>query len=149
MVYGLEVRPYHGEARSVIGEVDVSLAGNVVLRVGREHSAGWEQTEHVALTPGEARDVAYEMLRKLDTNGSSGDLVLNPGTILPNGAIVIQASARKEHVWFILALRPGSHANDAYVTWECNRPGDATDTRWGHYFDSLPKAYEDFLTRGV
>lgn len=53
--------------RSVIGTVETSSYGNVVLRVGRENgrggeATGWHQTEHVTLRPDEARDFAREVL---------------------------------------------------------------------------------------
>ena len=42
--------------RSVLSDVEVSAGGNVILRVGREHGEGyWSQTEHVVMTPDEAR----------------------------------------------------------------------------------------------
>jgi len=50
---------------SVIGEIETSAAGNVILRVGKLHSIGWTQTEHVVLTPDEARALAAEVLAQL------------------------------------------------------------------------------------
>lgn len=54
----------HERPRSVIGAVTRSAAGNVVLRVGREAEVGgsYELTEHVVLTPAEARALALEIL---------------------------------------------------------------------------------------
>lgn len=48
--------------RSLIGEVERTLTGNIVLRVGRENEVrgqdyGWHQTEHVVLTQEEAREL--------------------------------------------------------------------------------------------
>lgn len=80
-------------------------------------------------------------------NETTGELVMLPGTTLPNGAIVIAASARNAHEWILLAMRPGFHAGDRYITWMCSRPGDGTDTRWGHYFDRIDDAVADFLER--
>ena len=70
----------------------------------------------------------------------------HPGDRLPNGAIVIAASTNKANVWIVLAMRPDAPF-DQYVTWECNRPGDGTDTRWGHYHTSLRAAVEDYYNR--
>lgn len=43
---------------SVIGGIERSGAGNLILRIGRNRwpyaGQGWEQTEHVVLTPEEA-----------------------------------------------------------------------------------------------
>lgn len=58
MPYGFEV-PNHGHGpRGVIGTPERSPAGNLVLRVGQDNlgQRGWRQTEHVVLTPDEARD---------------------------------------------------------------------------------------------
>jgi hypothetical protein len=55
--WGTEVDLGLGQpARSVIGPPARSARGNLVLRVGRERGSTWEQTEHVVLTPREARD---------------------------------------------------------------------------------------------
>ena len=70
---------------------------------------------------------------------------LTPGTVLPNGAIVIAASQREAHEWIVLALSPG--AAQPYVTWRCSRPGDGSDTKWGHYFASITEAVEDWRKR--
>lgn len=40
--------------RSVVGSLGNAPYGNVILRVGHETEDGWEQTEHVVLTPEEA-----------------------------------------------------------------------------------------------
>ena len=42
-------------APSVIGEVETSIKGNVILRVGRlaDDRSHWSQTEHVVMTPDE------------------------------------------------------------------------------------------------
>jgi hypothetical protein len=79
-------------------------------------------------------------------NPTTGHLVLNPGTVLPNGAIVIAVSCREADRYIILALRPGWHASDNYVTWKANRPGNG-ETYWGNYFDNIVEAVEDFLNR--
>lgn len=64
-MYGSAIRTEYdrqtGRARSVIGEVDTSSAGNVILRVGREAGDGWQQTEHVVLTPDEALALGDQM----------------------------------------------------------------------------------------
>jgi hypothetical protein len=80
-------------------------------------------------------------------NTTTGELVMNPGVVLPNGCVVIAASAAKAGIWIILALRPGYHTSDAYATWQCRRPGDGTDSTWGHYFDTLSDALLDYQGR--
>ena len=69
-LYGLaldrtQYEQLHGRPRSVIGSVTKSAGGNHVLRVGREEKVGgnYELTEHVVLTPAEARALALELLR--------------------------------------------------------------------------------------
>lgn len=66
------------------------------------------------------------------------------GDTLPNGATIVAISARNAHEWIILAIRPNG---DGYVTWKCSRPGDGSDTRWGHYFDDLDEALADYKER--
>jgi hypothetical protein len=58
----------HDQPRSVIGEVTQSVAGNVVLRVGRETAPGgpWALSEHVVLTPDEALRLAGELIARVD-----------------------------------------------------------------------------------
>ncbi len=71
---------------------------------------------------------------------------MNPGDILPNGATVITASARKANEWVILALYPLS-ARDPFVTWKASRPGTGVDTHTGHYFNNIEMAVADFYAR--
>lgn len=65
MIYGTQVEPdYYTPLRSLIGEVQTSPSGNVVLRIGREREAkdgSWSQTEHVVLTQSEAIDLIAEL----------------------------------------------------------------------------------------
>jgi hypothetical protein len=73
-------------------------------------------------------------------------LEMHPGTVLPNGAVVIAASARDAHEWILLCLNtPGEFM--PYVTWRCTRPGDGSDTVWGNYHDDLESALADFKRR--
>jgi hypothetical protein len=58
--------------RSVIGKMERSGTGNVILRVGRVNDGdgnpevrGWHQTEHVVLTPDEALDLIARLARAL------------------------------------------------------------------------------------
>lgn len=60
----------------VVGQVQTSHAGNVILRVGHEVDEGqrggghgWEQTEHVTLTPDEALGLIRAMVRALGPSG--------------------------------------------------------------------------------
>jgi hypothetical protein len=48
-----------------VAEVDRAPAGNVILRVGKEHapnSRSWSQVAHLSLTPAEARALAADLL---------------------------------------------------------------------------------------
>ena len=69
------------------------------------------------------------------------------GQTLPNGATIAKLSARKAHSWIILARISHAGWETEYVTWECSRPGDGSDTRWGHYFDDFGEADADFHER--
>lgn len=70
-VYGLEVEAPSAsyQARSVIGRLETSLAGNLILRVGRQNEPGlagpWHQTEHVVLAPDEALRFAVAVVAKV------------------------------------------------------------------------------------
>lgn len=77
-VYGQKIdRSEWNRRRSVITAPSASGTGNIILRVGREHDplergydgrsldGSWEQTEHVVLTPAEARRFATEILLAL------------------------------------------------------------------------------------
>lgn len=68
-VLGLEVeRGIWTHSRSVIGEVERTVSGNVALRIGQEEVNGggattsWRQTEHVTLTRAEAAELAAALL---------------------------------------------------------------------------------------
>lgn len=56
---------------SVIGEITQSPAGNVIVRVGRQNRSGpgWSVTEHVVLTPQEARALVDRVAGLLDDDG--------------------------------------------------------------------------------
>ena len=67
-LYGVVVPPgKYNPRRGVIAAPESSPAGNLVLRVGREHigGEGWHQTEHVVLEPAEAERLALDILHKL------------------------------------------------------------------------------------
>ena len=79
MVYGQQVkRSVYGPPRGVIGAIETSGKGNVLLRVGRQHDAphvsvqdtphGWSQTEHVVLTRREATELVMDIMAALITN---------------------------------------------------------------------------------
>jgi hypothetical protein len=60
---------WHPEV-SVIGAVDRSMSGNVVLRIGRlwtdDPERGWQQTEHVVLQRLEATELVREIIEVVD-----------------------------------------------------------------------------------
>jgi len=67
----------------------------------------------------------------------------NLANTLPNGATIL-GRRRTGSSWAWLCYWQG-HATP-YVTWLSNQdsPGD---TYWGHYFNSLEKATEDYVNR--
>lgn len=69
------------------------------------------------------------------------------GDTLPNGATILAISARRAHEWVILARVDHADEIAEYVTWRSVRPGDGSDTRWGHYFEDLDEAQADFRER--
>lgn len=72
---------------------------------------------------------------------------MNPGAILPNGAVVIAASAREYHTWIILAMYTDPSIQTPYATWKCRRPGDGSDAHAGRYFNNISDAAADARTR--
>lgn len=60
-VVGSEWRPN----RSVVGRIEATHSGNLVLAVGREVEVngqkGWLQTEHLVIAPDEAREFIAEI----------------------------------------------------------------------------------------
>lgn len=68
------------------------------------------------------------------------------GTVLPNGATVVQASAREYDSWILLCFTGDEHYQP-WVTWVCSRPGNGRDTANGHYFIKLEDAVVDFNAR--
>lgn len=76
-VYGLEIPSTHRPERSCIGSIETSGAGNVVLRIGREtaqHAPSWQQTEHVVLSPDEARALIADIAGRLQPDRISIDV---------------------------------------------------------------------------
>jgi hypothetical protein len=75
-MYGNRVPPTESSPyRSVIGAVEESTLGFIVLRVGREAGATrryWEQTEQVVLTPSEVADLMRELARYMPRNSAPG-----------------------------------------------------------------------------
>lgn len=67
---------------------------------------------------------------------------LTPGQALPNGATVIDASARN-----VLALWDRAGGTE-YVTWRLSYDADGTPvTTCGHYYADLASAEQDFQLR--
>jgi hypothetical protein len=67
-VLGTDVpRSEYKPLADVIGEVERSAFGNVVLRIGQEVQPrnGWHQTAHVVLTPAEAGELINAIERAL------------------------------------------------------------------------------------
>lgn len=64
---------------------------------------------------------------------------------LPNGATVVAfAESSRGKAGIVLAHKEGAY--QPYVTWFYN-PGNSDSTTWGHYFDNLDEAWEDFIER--
>jgi hypothetical protein len=79
LTFGFRVEPsQYKPRRSVLAAPEQTASGNVVLRVGKENNVGraasmtmgWHQTEHVVLTPAEARDLIRQ-LQKLTPVGAT------------------------------------------------------------------------------
>jgi hypothetical protein len=52
--------------RSVVAAPETSRSGNLILRVGRENTLGWMQTEHVVMPPDEAIEFAQAILAAVE-----------------------------------------------------------------------------------
>lgn len=74
-MYGnkIAVSEYHPR-RSVIGALDTTSSGNVVLRIGGQWTdnpeRGWQQTEHVVLKPMEVSDLIRELAEHMQSKAS-------------------------------------------------------------------------------
>jgi hypothetical protein len=67
MIYGSKIPAYQAYPPGLIAEPELSPSGNVVLRVGRPiEPDGWQQTEHVVLTRGEALDLCDAIMTSID-----------------------------------------------------------------------------------
>jgi hypothetical protein len=62
--------------RSVIGEIDRTPSGRVILRIGREHESGWEQTEHVVMLRNETADFVRQVTDVLNPRSTKDRLTL-------------------------------------------------------------------------
>ena len=77
-MYGHSIPTYGDEPADVIGEIDASANGNVILRVGRRRlhpqssDYTWSQSAYVVLNPDEAAAMAYEMLEAVGLNTDEG-----------------------------------------------------------------------------
>ncbi len=82
--YGLDViRQVDGGRASVIGPPERSHAGNLILRVGHLVNGGrggWEATEHVVLTPAEARHFLRKCSLLVPTTADEADEALRADT---------------------------------------------------------------------
>lgn len=68
MTYGTEIAPTEfAPLRSVIDKPEQTIAGNIVLPVGRETVVGgtWSKSEHVVLTPNEAYAFVREISQQI------------------------------------------------------------------------------------
>lgn len=73
-------------------------------------------------------------------------LVCQAGAVLPDGRVIVAASARDAFTWHVLAMAPGSTTEPYYVA-SYVRPSDMrTPLRLGTY-DSLTDALADYLAR--
>ena len=78
---------------------------------------------------------------------------MRPGTILPNGAVLIEAKRRENGGWKVLAaqywMAPGASVYKVeYVTWVSGPKGSARDLGHGHYhMGTLLEAVQDYEER--
>lgn len=67
-IYGQRIeRSEYVPWRSVVAAPRTSPNGNLMLRVGRESTVGWMQTEHVVMEPGEAIEFAQAILAAVES----------------------------------------------------------------------------------
>jgi len=74
-IYGLKIEsgPYR-RRRDLIGYLDTSPAGNIIIATGEElRTGGWRKTGHIVLTRSEARELAIELLERV---GDAGETTL-------------------------------------------------------------------------
>lgn len=59
--FGLTIEPSPYGPRGVIARPEQSFTGNIILRAGNEHEAGWSQSVYVVMTPDEAMELIARM----------------------------------------------------------------------------------------
>ena len=67
---------------------------------------------------------------------------MRTGTILPNGAAVVEVIAQSPDRMWVLAHR--DEAYQQWVTWAVDRDGNCY---WGHYLDTQTEARADLIAR--
>lgn len=100
-IYGDEVDGVGVTGRTgVIGEVDKSASGNLILRAGHTlGDAGWEQTEHIVLTPAEGLLLVLEITSALFPGDGPVFLPLDREAELPTVAEAVQVYAESFSVF--------------------------------------------------
>jgi len=81
----------------------------------------------------------------------SHGLLVKPGTILPNGAIVMLAKAanqRSGECGIGIVLAYDGHTASPYRTWAYGIDEGLDTTVWGHYFRDEEAAVLDYIRRG-
>lgn len=94
--YGFAVGPTPYGPLGIISSPEQSHAGNIVFHVGHEiPEGGWTKSEHVVLTPDEARSVVGQMLELLDPGTTNHGTEDGPTVcVLPTGEIVTFGAVR-------------------------------------------------------
>lgn len=78
--YGMTGSTYGGRPASVVGRIETSIAGNLILRVGQTvETGGWTQTEHVVMTAAEALAFADAIRAAItEDQAATGQLSTDP-----------------------------------------------------------------------
>lgn len=60
--------PPYGRFNHIIGDIDISMSGNTIMRVGQLDTTSnrWEQVAHVVLTPAERERLIDQLLEHRD-----------------------------------------------------------------------------------
>jgi hypothetical protein len=147
--YGIEISNSQWfPLRSVIAEPETTISGNLVLRVGRENggdSTAWHITEHVVLTPEEAREYIAKLATLLPDSGAFRPLprvavhdVTDVGAVLIAEFYGHSALSRAEALVDELVNSPGGGGKDYSMDVSDDRCGDC-----GRMFSSEARVETD------
>jgi hypothetical protein len=93
-----------------------------------------------------SHQLEFGAISLLENRGDRPQWYIEPGSVLPNGAIVIASKKvdDKDRIWIVLCWYP---TTEEYATWAMTEHDGGTF--WGHYFHpwQISAAVEDYKER--